>query len=146
MCKDVLFFLFCGCVDPVSQNSSFSHSQEVRGTQRSQASSPGAECSPRPSVVGRRGQRARGDGQDGDVASTRYVCVAVHFQQSLKEIIEDAALLLVHCFLLFSLSKVFFLCMFWVIMLAVRAEIHSVWLLSHFWGTSGIMFVCLPCL
>ncbi|XP_029314100.1 LOW QUALITY PROTEIN: rotatin [Cottoperca gobio] len=56
--------------DPVSQNSSFSYSQEVRGTQRSQASSPGAECSPRPSVVGRTGQRARGDGQDGDAAST----------------------------------------------------------------------------
>ncbi|XP_031705992.1 rotatin isoform X1 [Anarrhichthys ocellatus] len=56
--------------DPVSQNSSFSYSQEVRGTQRSQASSPAAECSPRPSVVGRTGQRARGDGQDGDVAST----------------------------------------------------------------------------
>ncbi|XP_074478622.1 rotatin isoform X2 [Sebastes fasciatus] len=55
--------------DPVSQNSSFSYSQEVRGTQRSQASSPGAECSPRPSVVGRTGQRARGDGQDGDAAS-----------------------------------------------------------------------------
>ncbi|XP_059183330.1 rotatin [Centropristis striata] len=58
--------------DPVSQNSSFTHSQEVRGTQRSQASSPapGAECSPRPSVVGRTGQRARGDGQDGDAASS----------------------------------------------------------------------------
>ncbi|XP_035475214.2 rotatin isoform X3 [Scophthalmus maximus] len=55
--------------DPVSQNSSFSCSQEVRGTQRSQASSPGVECSPRPSVVGRTGQRARGDGQDGDAAS-----------------------------------------------------------------------------
>ncbi|XP_044032478.1 rotatin [Siniperca chuatsi] len=54
--------------DPVSQNSSFSYSQEVR-TQRSQASSPGEECSPRPSVVGRTGQRARGDGQDGDAAS-----------------------------------------------------------------------------
>uniref|UniRef100_A0A8C4I5V3 Rotatin n=1 Tax=Dicentrarchus labrax TaxID=13489 RepID=A0A8C4I5V3_DICLA len=54
--------------DQVSQNSSFSYSQEVR-TQRSQASSPGAECSPRPSVVGRTGQRARGDGQDGDAAS-----------------------------------------------------------------------------
>ncbi|XP_076577654.1 rotatin [Chaetodon auriga] len=54
--------------DPVSQNSSFSYSQEVR-TQRSQASSPRAECSPRPSVVGRTGQRARGDGQDGDAAS-----------------------------------------------------------------------------
>uniref|UniRef100_A0A8C2ZKS9 Rotatin n=1 Tax=Cyclopterus lumpus TaxID=8103 RepID=A0A8C2ZKS9_CYCLU len=56
--------------DPVSQNSSFSYSQEVRGTQRSQASSPAAECSPRPSVVGRTGQRASGDGQDGDAAST----------------------------------------------------------------------------
>ncbi|CAK6971229.1 rotatin [Scomber scombrus] len=55
--------------DPVSQNSSFSYSQEVQGTQRSQASSPVAECSPRPSVVGRTGQRARGDGQDGDAAS-----------------------------------------------------------------------------
>ncbi|XP_041817044.1 rotatin isoform X2 [Chelmon rostratus] len=54
--------------DPVSQNSSLSYSQEVR-TQRSQASSPRAECSPRPSVVGRTGQRARGDGQDGDAAS-----------------------------------------------------------------------------
>ncbi|XP_026218879.1 rotatin isoform X2 [Anabas testudineus] len=55
--------------EPVSQNSSFSCSLDVRGTQRSQASSPGAECSPRPSVVGRTGQRARGDGQDGDAAS-----------------------------------------------------------------------------
>uniref|UniRef100_A0A665VL78 Rotatin n=1 Tax=Echeneis naucrates TaxID=173247 RepID=A0A665VL78_ECHNA len=59
--------------DPVSQNSSFSYSQEVRGTQRSQDSSPREEsreeCSPRPSVVGRTGQRARGDGQDGDAAS-----------------------------------------------------------------------------
>ncbi|KAM4718964.1 rotatin isoform 2-T2 [Anableps anableps] len=56
--------------DPVSQNSSFSYTQEVRGNQRSQASSPVAECSPRPSVVGRTGQRARGDGQDGDAASS----------------------------------------------------------------------------
>ncbi|XP_026147911.1 rotatin isoform X2 [Mastacembelus armatus] len=55
--------------DPVSHNSSFSYSQEVRGTQRSQTSSPAVECSPRPSVVGRTGQRARGDGQDGDAAS-----------------------------------------------------------------------------
>ncbi|XP_018529520.1 LOW QUALITY PROTEIN: rotatin [Lates calcarifer] len=56
--------------DPVSQNSSFSYTQEVRGTQRSQASSPGGgECSPRPSVVGRTSQRARGDGQDGDAVS-----------------------------------------------------------------------------
>ncbi|XP_028288914.1 rotatin isoform X2 [Parambassis ranga] len=55
--------------DPVSQNSSFSHTQDVLGTQCSQASSPAAECSPRPSVVGRTAQRARGDGQDGDAAS-----------------------------------------------------------------------------
>ncbi|KAM6900677.1 rotatin [Xenentodon cancila] len=55
--------------DAVSQNSSFSHTQDVLGTQRSQASSPGTECSPRPSVVGRTALRARGDGQDGDAAS-----------------------------------------------------------------------------
>lgn len=55
--------------DPVSQNSSFSCTQDVRENQRSQASSPLAECSPRPSVVGHTGQRARGDGQDGDAAS-----------------------------------------------------------------------------
>uniref|UniRef100_A0AAX7TFN2 Rotatin N-terminal domain-containing protein n=1 Tax=Astatotilapia calliptera TaxID=8154 RepID=A0AAX7TFN2_ASTCA len=55
--------------DPVSQNSSFSYTQEVLGTQRSGASSPGSECSPRPSLVGRTSQRARGDGQDGDAAS-----------------------------------------------------------------------------
>ncbi|XP_076014272.1 rotatin [Genypterus blacodes] len=54
--------------DLVSQNSSLSYSQEARETQHSRASSPAAECSPRPSVVGRRGQRARGDGQDGDAA------------------------------------------------------------------------------
>ncbi|XP_020781198.2 rotatin [Boleophthalmus pectinirostris] len=53
--------------DPVSQNSSFTH--EVRGSQHSQTSSPAAEQSPRPSVVGRPGQRARGDGQDGDATS-----------------------------------------------------------------------------
>ncbi|KAI1889059.1 hypothetical protein AGOR_G00175160 [Albula goreensis] len=55
--------------DAVSQNSSMSYSQEIRGTHQSLASSP-EECSPRPSVVGRTGQRARGDGQDGDAASS----------------------------------------------------------------------------
>ncbi|XP_035382254.1 rotatin isoform X1 [Electrophorus electricus] len=61
---------FCSAKhDPVSQNSSISYSQEVRGTQRSEVSTP-VDCSPRPSVVGRRGQRLRGDGQDGDAAST----------------------------------------------------------------------------
>ncbi|XP_056440624.1 rotatin [Gadus chalcogrammus] len=55
--------------DTVSQNSSLSQSLDVRGTQPSRASSPASECSLRPSVLGRTGQRARGDGQDGDVAS-----------------------------------------------------------------------------
>ncbi|RXM97154.1 Rotatin [Acipenser ruthenus] len=49
----------------VSQNSSVSYSQETRGTQQSPENS-----SPRPSVIGRTGQRARGDGQDGDAASS----------------------------------------------------------------------------
>uniref|UniRef100_A0A8C4Z3H2 Rotatin N-terminal domain-containing protein n=1 Tax=Gadus morhua TaxID=8049 RepID=A0A8C4Z3H2_GADMO len=57
--------------DTVSQNSSLSQSLDVRGTQPSRASSPASECSLRPSVLGRTGQRARGDGQDGDVASNR---------------------------------------------------------------------------
>ncbi|KAM9332619.1 LOW QUALITY PROTEIN: rotatin [Pholidichthys leucotaenia] len=55
--------------DPVSQNSSLSYTQEILATQPSQPSSPGADCSPRPSLVGHSGQRARGDGQDGDAAS-----------------------------------------------------------------------------
>ncbi|KAJ8376596.1 hypothetical protein SKAU_G00071760 [Synaphobranchus kaupii] len=55
--------------DTVSQNSSMSYSQEMRGTHQSLTSSP-EECCPRPSVVGRTGQRARGDGQDGDAASS----------------------------------------------------------------------------
>ncbi|CAL8400192.1 unnamed protein product [Arctogadus glacialis] len=55
--------------DAVSQNSSLSQSLDVRGTQPSRASSPASECSLRPSALGRTGQRARGDGQDGDVAS-----------------------------------------------------------------------------
>ncbi|KAG7488553.1 hypothetical protein MATL_G00035790 [Megalops atlanticus] len=55
--------------DTVSQNSSMSYSQDIRGTHQSLVSSPD-ECSPRPSVVGRTGQRARGDGQDGDAASS----------------------------------------------------------------------------
>uniref|UniRef100_A0A671MLB4 Rotatin N-terminal domain-containing protein n=1 Tax=Sinocyclocheilus anshuiensis TaxID=1608454 RepID=A0A671MLB4_9TELE len=55
--------------DPVSQNSSISYPQEVRATQHSGVSSP-EEISTRPSVVGRPGQRLRGDGQDGDAASS----------------------------------------------------------------------------
>lgn len=61
---------FCSAKqDPVSQNSSISYPHEARGTQRSGVSSP-EESSPRPSVVGRPVQRARGDGQDGDAASS----------------------------------------------------------------------------
>ncbi|TRY91578.1 hypothetical protein DNTS_014479 [Danionella cerebrum] len=61
---------FCSAKqDPVSQNSSVSYPQDIRGTQRSGISSP-EESSPRPSVVGRSGQRLRGDGQDGDAASS----------------------------------------------------------------------------
>ncbi|XP_072544678.1 rotatin isoform X2 [Salminus brasiliensis] len=60
---------FCSAKhDPVSQNSSISHTQEARGTQRSGVTTP-EDCSPRPSVVGRPVQRVRGDGQDGDAAS-----------------------------------------------------------------------------
>ncbi|MFT7809161.1 rotatin [Arapaima gigas] len=55
--------------DSMSQNSSLSYSQDMRGAQQSMVSSPD-ECSPRPSVVGRPGHRARGDGQDGDAASS----------------------------------------------------------------------------
>lgn len=64
---------FNGPADAVSQNSSLSYTQEVQGNQRSHASSPATERSPRPSVLGRTGQRARGDGQDGDAASDRCV-------------------------------------------------------------------------
>ncbi|XP_058232589.1 rotatin isoform X1 [Hemibagrus wyckioides] len=61
---------FCSAKhDPLSQNSSASYPQEVRGTQRSGVSSP-EDLSPRPSVLGRPGTRVRGDGQDGDAAST----------------------------------------------------------------------------
>ncbi|KTF98682.1 hypothetical protein cypCar_00020318, partial [Cyprinus carpio] len=61
---------FCSAKqDPVSQNSSISYPQEVRATQHSGVSSP-EEISTRPSVVGRPVQRVRGDGQDGDAASS----------------------------------------------------------------------------
>lgn len=56
--------------DTVSQNSSLSYCHEVRVTHPSQHPSPGSS-SPRPSVVGRTGQRPRGDGQDWDAASSR---------------------------------------------------------------------------
>ncbi|XP_058532859.1 rotatin isoform X1 [Ochotona princeps] len=55
--------------DTVSQNSSLSCCQEGRGAHASRNPSPGSS-SPRPSVLGRTGQRARGDGQDWDAVSS----------------------------------------------------------------------------
>nr|XP_021529202.1 rotatin [Aotus nancymaae] len=55
--------------DTVSQNSSLSYCHEARGIHHSQNPSPGSS-SPRPSVVGRTGQRPRGDGQDWDAVSS----------------------------------------------------------------------------
>uniref|UniRef100_A0A8D2LUQ9 Rotatin N-terminal domain-containing protein n=1 Tax=Varanus komodoensis TaxID=61221 RepID=A0A8D2LUQ9_VARKO len=53
----------------ISQNSSMSHGQDARRLSHSQNPSPGSS-SPRPSVIGRTGQRPRGDGQDWDAASS----------------------------------------------------------------------------
>ncbi|XP_010853349.1 PREDICTED: rotatin isoform X4 [Bison bison bison] len=55
--------------DAVSQNSSLSYCPDARAAPHSQNPSPGSS-SPRPSVVGRTGQRPRGDGQDWDAASS----------------------------------------------------------------------------
>ncbi|KAM6167804.1 rotatin isoform 2-T2 [Erethizon dorsatum] len=55
--------------DTISQNSSMSYCHEARGTHHSQNLSPGSS-SPRPSVIGRTGQRPRGDGQDWDAVSS----------------------------------------------------------------------------
>uniref|UniRef100_A0A8C0KTA6 Rotatin n=1 Tax=Canis lupus dingo TaxID=286419 RepID=A0A8C0KTA6_CANLU len=55
--------------DTVSQNSSLSYCHEVRVIHHSQNPSLGSS-SPRPSVVGRTGQRPRGDGQDWDAVSS----------------------------------------------------------------------------
>uniref|UniRef100_A0A6J0TVC1 Rotatin n=1 Tax=Pogona vitticeps TaxID=103695 RepID=A0A6J0TVC1_9SAUR len=53
----------------VSQNSSVSYCQDARRHSHSQNPSPGSS-SPRPSVIGRTGQRPRGDGQDWDAATS----------------------------------------------------------------------------
>uniref|UniRef100_A0A287D3C8 Rotatin N-terminal domain-containing protein n=1 Tax=Ictidomys tridecemlineatus TaxID=43179 RepID=A0A287D3C8_ICTTR len=55
--------------DMISQNSSLSYCHEVRVIHHSPNPSPGSS-SPRPSVVGRTGQRPRGDGQDWDAVSS----------------------------------------------------------------------------
>lgn len=54
----------------ISQNSSMSYCQDARRFPHSQNPSPGSS-SPRPSVIGRIGQRPRGDGQDWDAESSR---------------------------------------------------------------------------
>ncbi|XP_028742682.1 rotatin [Peromyscus leucopus] len=61
--------LFSNKQDTISQNSSLSYCHETRGTYHSPHPSPGSS-SPRPSVVGRTGQRPRGDGQDWDAVSS----------------------------------------------------------------------------
>ncbi|XP_070603560.1 rotatin isoform X2 [Erythrolamprus reginae] len=53
----------------ISQNSSMSYCQDARRFPHSQNPSPGSS-SPRPSVIGRTGQRPRGDGQDWDAESS----------------------------------------------------------------------------
>ncbi|XP_052011428.1 rotatin [Apodemus sylvaticus] len=55
--------------DTISQNSSLSYCHEARGPYHSPNLSPGSSSS-RPSVVGRTGQRPRGDGQDWDAVSS----------------------------------------------------------------------------
>nr|XP_036856650.1 rotatin [Manis javanica] len=63
--------------DTVSQNSSLSYCHEMRVIHHSQNPSPGSS-SPRPSVVGRTGQRPRGDGQDWDAVSSSGSSGHVH--------------------------------------------------------------------
>ncbi|EHB11609.1 Rotatin, partial [Heterocephalus glaber] len=55
--------------DTISQNSSMSYYHEARATHHSHNQSPGSS-SPRPSVIGRTGQRPRGDGQDWDAVTS----------------------------------------------------------------------------
>ncbi|XP_076768447.1 rotatin isoform X2 [Arvicanthis niloticus] len=61
--------LFSNKQDTISQNSSLSYCHEARGPYHSPNPSPGSSSS-RPSVVGRTGQRPRGDGQDWDAVSS----------------------------------------------------------------------------
>ncbi|XP_060030017.1 rotatin isoform X2 [Erinaceus europaeus] len=74
---------FCSKQDTVSQNSSLSYCHEVRVTQHSQNPSPGSS-SPRPSVVGRTGQRPRGDGQDWDAVSSSGSSSRTHVHSRLS--------------------------------------------------------------
>ncbi|XP_042549459.1 rotatin isoform X1 [Dipodomys spectabilis] len=69
--------------DTISQNSSLSYCHEARGTHPSQNLSPGSS-SPRPSVVGRTGQRPRGDGQDWDAVSSSGSSSHAHVNSRLS--------------------------------------------------------------
>ncbi|KAM9677128.1 rotatin isoform 1-T1 [Dama dama] len=83
--------------DAVSQNSSLSYCPDVRAAPHSQNPSPGSS-SPRPSVVGRTGQRPRGDGQDWDAVSSSGSSSHAHVSSrvsapspvDLPELAEDA--------------------------------------------------------
>lgn len=66
----VVLYMSTVIKDTVSQNSSVSYCQDARRPSHSQNPSPGSS-SPRPSVIGRTGQRPRGDGQDWDAGTSR---------------------------------------------------------------------------
>ncbi|EGV94976.1 Rotatin [Cricetulus griseus] len=75
--------LFSNKQDTISQNSSLSYCHEARGTSHSPNPSPGSS-SPRPSVVGRTGQRLRGDGQDWDAVSSSGSSSHAHVNSRLS--------------------------------------------------------------
>uniref|UniRef100_A0A8C2MUV3 Rotatin n=1 Tax=Cricetulus griseus TaxID=10029 RepID=A0A8C2MUV3_CRIGR len=75
--------LFSNKQDTISQNSSLSYCHEARGTSHSPNPSPGSS-SPRPSVVGRTGQRPRGDGQDWDAVSSSGSSSHAHVNSRLS--------------------------------------------------------------
>ncbi|CAO2594661.1 Rttn [Lemmus lemmus] len=75
--------LFSNKQDTISQNSSLSYCHEARGTYHSPNPSPGSS-SPRPSVVGRTGQRPRGDGQDWDAVSSSGSSTQAHVNSRIS--------------------------------------------------------------
>ncbi|XP_038186060.1 rotatin isoform X2 [Arvicola amphibius] len=75
--------LFSNKQDTISQNSSLSYCHEARGTYHSPNPSPGSS-SPRPSVVGRTGQRPRGDGQDWDAVSSSGSSAHAHVNSRIS--------------------------------------------------------------
>uniref|UniRef100_A0ABK0LR02 Rotatin n=1 Tax=Rattus norvegicus TaxID=10116 RepID=A0ABK0LR02_RAT len=75
--------LFSNKQDTISQNSSLSYCHEARGPYHSPNPSPGSSSS-RPSVVGRTGQRPRGDGQDWDAVSSSGSSSHAHVNSRLS--------------------------------------------------------------